>query len=95
MAWNDSGPAGIGRLTESIMARYFFDVLQESGCIRDEEGIELPNVDAMRQSVSRVILDLARDEIGNESQSWIQVMVRDDSDFALFTATLGYSTIWH
>lgn len=77
------------------MARYYFDILTETGCVRDDEGVELPSADAMRQAVSRVILDLAREEIDDEPQARLQVVVRDDSDHALFTATLDYSTAWH
>lgn len=70
------------------MARYYFDVVHETGRIRDDEGLEPPTTDAMRKAVSRVIFDLAHDEIGEESHALIHVVVRDDSDFALFTATL-------
>lgn len=77
------------------MARYYFDVIHESGRFRDDEGLGLPSTDAMRQAISRAILDLVRDEIGDESQSRIHVVVRDDTDFALFTATFDYSTAWH
>jgi hypothetical protein len=77
------------------MARYYFDVVHENGRIRDDEGLDLPTTDAMRKNVSRVILDLAHDEIGDESHALLQVIVRDDTDFAVFAAALDYSTTWH
>lgn len=48
------------------MARYYVDIVHEAGCICDEEGMDLLNKDAMRQAASRVILDMARDEIDEE-----------------------------
>jgi len=38
------------------MARYYFDVVNENGRIRDDEGLDLPTTDAMRKAVSRVSL---------------------------------------
>jgi len=48
----------------------------------------------MRRAVSRVILDLAHGEISDENHATFQVIVRDDSGYALFTATLEFSTDW-
>lgn len=73
------------------MSRY----IKEDRCIKDDEWLDLPSTDAMKTAVSRVILDLARDELDNESHATLHVVVRDDSDVRIFTATLDYSTTWH
>jgi hypothetical protein len=77
-----------------LMARYYFDVTQGGGTVRDEEGLDLPSSDAVRIVISRVILDIAREEISDEDAS-LQIDVRDDTGWVVFTGTLDFKIALH
>jgi hypothetical protein len=64
------------------------------GPMRDDEGTELPNTDAVIATVARIALDLARDEIADQQALAITVNVRDDTDYTVFTGRLSFSSEW-
>ena len=76
------------------MPRYSFDVIDSNGQVRDEEGLELSHTDAMASIVTRILLDLANDEMQDERALAIEVSVRDDTDFTIYTGTLNLSCVW-
>ncbi|MGF6178652.1 hypothetical protein ABIE33_006972 [Ensifer sp. 4252] len=45
------------------MTRYFFDLRNGDGQTLDEQGLELPSRDAVMQEVTRILVDVARDEL--------------------------------
>jgi len=77
------------------MARYYFDVINGEGPMRDDEGMDLANADAVRAEVAKIAIAVARDEIEDQQAMAVIVNVRDDSDFRIFSARLSYSTEWH
>jgi hypothetical protein len=48
------------------MKRYFFDIREGDQVAIDEEGKELPHVEAAQEEAARSLADLARDKIGCE-----------------------------
>jgi len=48
------------------MARYFFDVIADGELAPDEEGMNLPNLDAARREASRSLAELARDTLRSD-----------------------------
>ncbi|EUB96596.1 hypothetical protein PMI07_001495 [Rhizobium sp. CF080] len=76
------------------MAKYFFDVINGEGPMRDDEGTDLPNADAVRAAVAKIAFDVAKDELEDQNGAVITVNVRDDSDFTVFSGHLLFSTEW-
>jgi hypothetical protein len=48
------------------MKRYFFDIREGDQVAIDEEGKELPHVEAAQEEAARSLADLARDKIACE-----------------------------
>ncbi|MDE3854850.1 DUF6894 family protein [Sinorhizobium meliloti] len=76
------------------MPRYFFDVINGEGPMRDDEGVELPDPDAVRREAAKIVTDLARDEVPKEQAVKIVVNVRDEADAKVFVGQLHYSGDW-
>jgi len=76
------------------MPRYFFDVINGEGPMRDDEGVELADLDAVRSEVAKIVTDLARDEVPKEQAVDIVVNARDEADAKVFVGKLQYSGHW-
>jgi hypothetical protein len=76
------------------MPRYFFDVINGEGPMRDDEGVDLPDQDAVRREVAMIVTGLARDEVPKEQAVKIVVNVRDETDAKVFVGQLHYSGDW-
>ena len=59
------------------MKRYFFDMLDQDKLILDDEGIELPNVEAAQEEAARSLADMVKEDLHNETFSNVSVQVRD------------------
>jgi hypothetical protein len=61
------------------MPRYFFHLASESGLIGDDEGCDLPSIDAARQAALEAARDLAAQAVrrGNDGP-WKAVVVTDE-----------------
>jgi hypothetical protein len=42
--------------------RYYFDMVDHDGVTIDEEGMELPSIESVREEATRSLLDMAREE---------------------------------
>jgi hypothetical protein len=62
------------------MPRYYFDIREGEDFAPDEEGLELPSIQAVQEEAARSLADMARDSIrkvdGGGHQMAIEV--RDD-----------------
>lgn len=76
------------------MPRYYFDVINGEGPMQDDEGVDLPDPDAVRREVAMIVTGLAGDEISNEQAVKILVNVRDEADAKVFVGQLQYSGDW-
>jgi hypothetical protein len=76
------------------MPKYFFDVINGEGPMRDDEGVDLPDQDAVRREVAMIVTGLARDEVPKEQAVKIVVNVRDEADTKVFVGQLQYSGDW-
>jgi hypothetical protein len=76
------------------MPRYFFDVINSQGPMRDDEGLELPTAEAVTSTAALMLLDLARDEIVHQQNLTVSVRVRDDHDLHIFASRLGLTSQW-
>jgi hypothetical protein len=70
--------------------RYFFDTRDGSELIRDEQGIELDDIESARHEATRGLADLAKDVIPSSERRELAIEVRDDADHALLRAALWF-----
>lgn len=73
------------------MQRFYFDV-QDHALTRDEEGVELPDVNAVRGAVMRALPYIAAHEIadGGDHQQFT-MLVRNADGRNIYSATLTYA----
>jgi hypothetical protein len=57
------------------MTRYYFDIRDGDECAADEEGMELPDIEAVKEEAAQSLADVARNAIGSGPYS---IEVRDD-----------------
>jgi hypothetical protein len=70
------GPAP--RLRLSVMVRYFFDVRDNDSFYPDDEGLELPSIDAVKAQTSRTMGEIAKDVLPGSKVRILTIEVRDD-----------------
>lgn len=76
------------------MSRYFFDLHNGDGPVRDEHGVELSSQDRIPREIARILLDIARDELPQDDRLVISVTVRDERGAAISVASLTYNNEW-
>ncbi|WP_336487449.1 DUF6894 family protein [Methylobacterium nigriterrae] len=69
------------------MPRYFFDI-QDGTTLRDNEGLELPDVDAVRVEAHRALAELAMQAPLGNGAVQIRADVRDSGGAYVLSATL-------
>lgn len=79
--------------TDCAVPRFFFDIA-DGGLIIDDEGTEYPDAHAARAAAIATLPDVARDVIGESKSREVIVLMRDESNRALFTASLTLSAKW-
>ncbi|MEK9285440.1 MULTISPECIES: hypothetical protein [unclassified Bradyrhizobium] len=60
------------------MKKYYFDIRHGSQFIRDDEGVEFPNAESVRQEATTTLSEIARECVRGGPQHRIAVEVRDD-----------------
>lgn len=75
------------------MPRFYFDIV-DGGLTVDDVGTEYPNADAARVGAIATLPELARDVIGEGKSREVVLLMRDESNRALFTASLTLSAKW-
>ncbi|MGF9564021.1 hypothetical protein [Neorhizobium sp. JUb45] len=76
------------------MPRYFFDIHNGNGPSRDDHGMELPSQKRIMHEMSRILLDIARDELPGQERGDISIFVRDDTGKELCATHLSFQTEW-
>lgn len=76
------------------MNRYFFDLHNGDGPIRDDQGTQLPSRETIPREIARILIDIARDELPMGDRTVISVTVRDESGRAISVASLTYNNEW-
>ena len=76
------------------MPRFFFDI-HDGQHIRDDEGVELPDLEAVRKEAMRALPGIASDEIPKDGDRQnFTVVVTDEDGHAVYCATLSYVGQW-
>jgi hypothetical protein len=76
------------------MRRYFFDLHNGDGPIRDDTGIQLPSRQSVAMEVSRILLEVASDELPYQARTIVSITVRDDTGRAISVASLTFNNEW-
>ncbi len=76
------------------MPRYFFDSSDGREHIRDEIGIDLPDLIAARDEAINGLPDIARDKLPAGTNRAFTVKVRDETGEYLVEAALTLSLVW-
>ncbi|PBC07652.1 hypothetical protein [Mesorhizobium sp. WSM3859] len=75
----DAGRPGTGRLTDTSHGPYTFEY-REDGSVRRLEGVELPDLEAVRHEALRSAIDLLDDAAESRQDGWaVRVRGRDGS----------------
>ena len=74
--------------------RFYFDLHNGDGPTRDDEGVDLASRDIVSQEISRILLDVARDEIPAGDRLVISLTVRDEAGRPISVASLIFSNDW-
>lgn len=77
------------------MPLYFFDTRDNDKLIRDDEGLELPDVQAATKEASRSLVELAQEVLPGKTEHCLRVDVRDDQDRDVLTTELTYRAVLH
>jgi hypothetical protein len=70
--------------------RFFFDTRDGPHFVRDEIGIELDGIEAVRNEATRGLADLAKDALPGAIRRELAVEARDNADHALLRAALWF-----
>jgi hypothetical protein len=76
------------------MARYFFDLLNGDGLVRDDLGVELSSRDSISKEVSRILTDIAGEEMPGQEKGAVSIEVRDEDGKAIFAGHLSFESRW-
>jgi hypothetical protein len=76
------------------MSRYYFDLHNGDGPLRDEFGTEINSRDGIPREVAKILLDVARDELPTSERAMISVTVRDEHGQAISVSSLTFSNEW-
>jgi hypothetical protein len=70
-----------GSPRSKAMKRYYFDMRDGDGFAPDEEGLELPDIEAAREEAALSLADMARDavRISRRNARLMQIEVRNDN----------------
>lgn len=77
------------------MPRYFFDIHNGGKIVHDDEGMELPDMPAVRKAAMEALPAIAAEEIPTDGdQQHFAVLVSDEDGHPVYSATLSFTGLW-
>lgn len=76
------------------MSRYYFDLHNGDGPLKDELGVEIASRTGVVQEVAKIMLEIARDELPTTDRATISVTVRDADGEPISVSILTFSNEW-
>jgi hypothetical protein len=70
------------------MARFFFDWRDNENFEEDDEGMDLPDLEAVKVEASRALLERAREEVPGRDRHTLSIEVRDENGRPLMSIIL-------
>jgi hypothetical protein len=72
------------------MPRYYFDWQDNGRSMRDEDGIDLPDIATAREEAAKGLAELARDVLRAAVRRELGITVRDEDGQAIFTTSIVF-----
>lgn len=76
------------------MSRYYFDLHNGDGPLKDEHGTEMASRASIPREVAKILLEVARDELPDCDHAMISVTVRDENGQPISVSRLTFSNEW-
>jgi hypothetical protein len=76
------------------MPRYFIDVAANSQIVVDEEGTDLPDLEAGRRLALRALSEIARDYLQKGDNQTFMATLRDESGASPYCAKVTLTDRW-
>ena len=76
------------------MPRYYFDLHNGDGPLRDNDGLEIASREGVAKEVSRILADIARDEMPAQDKNVISLKVRNEVGKVISISSLTFFTEW-
>lgn len=76
------------------MSRYYFDLHNGDGPLKDEHGTEIASRSGIPREVAKILLEVARDELPICDRATISVTVRDENGQPVSVSSLTFSNEW-
>ena len=73
------------------MPRYYFDSIENGRTLRDEEGLELADVEEARIEALKALGGIVKDSMPNGDTAQFAIAVRDGTPDPVITAVLSLS----
>lgn len=62
------------------MPRFYFDIDDGAGAIRDEIGLDLPDLDHAIHEARRALIDMGREQVSVNATMPLQIIIRPAGD---------------
>ena len=72
------------------MPRFYFDSRDGERLVRDEDGLDLPDLAAAREEASRALGEIIKDILPDGDERVIAIAARGENRRLLFTATITF-----
>jgi hypothetical protein len=76
------------------MSRYYFDLRNGDGPLRDDHGLEIGRRSDIVHEVAKILVGVAGDELPTADRATISVTVRDEGGKVLSVSTLTFNHEW-
>jgi hypothetical protein len=77
-------------LEGGVMPLFYFDVRDGQKLIRDDDGLEFPNIEAARDEATRALGELAKDVLPGRAVREMAIEVRDEVKDPLLRTVLRF-----
>lgn len=70
------------------MPRFFFDLFDKHGLVRDEEGMDFPSMDEAVAEARRTLAGMVKDALLQGEESPIEIRIRDGQGPVVLSVTM-------
>ncbi|WP_075291487.1 DUF6894 family protein [Pararhizobium arenae] len=76
------------------MGRYFFELHNGDGTTPDDEGMEFSARANIVNEISRLMLDIVREELPDRESGAVSVIVRDETGKVISVSNMSFMNHW-